>query len=72
MGFKNGDVSGVHCYTNSQILSEANNHKFIYFTKKSNENTHNISYMKNTGLQAGVYIDVMLTASTLHQDGNVK
>ena len=45
-GVENGDISGVHCYMDSQNLSEAKNHKSIYSTKKSDEIPPNISEMK--------------------------
>ena len=70
-GFFNGDVSGGHCYSNIQTVSESNNHKSIYSTNKSDKSTHNRSEMENTVLQDGVDIDVMLLASTLHQYVNM-
>ena len=48
---------------NSHTVSEAKNHNFIYSTHKSDENNQNRSEMENTGLQDGVDIDIILTAS---------
>ena len=49
-GFKNGNVSGGHFYMNSHNVYEANNHKSVDSTKKSDENNHNRSEMENNGL----------------------
>ena len=40
-GFKIGNNSGGHCYINSHTVLEEKYHKYIDYTKKSNENTHN-------------------------------
>ena len=71
-GVEKGDVSCVNFYMNSDTLSEANNHNFIDTTNKRNKNVTNVSEMKNTGLQDGVDIDVMLSESTLHQYSNTE
>ena len=57
---------------NSHTLSESKNHKSIDYTKKSDENTHNISWMENTGLQDGVDIGVMLPEYTINQYTNME
>ena len=57
---------------NSHTVSEAKNHKFLYPSKKTDENTHNRPEMWNTGLQYGVDIDVMLRASTIHKYDNME
>ena len=57
---------------NSHTVSEANNHKYIDYTKKSDENTHSIYEMENTWLNDGVDINVVLPSSKLHQYANME
>ena len=56
---------------NSNTVSESKNHISINFTKKSDEDTKNISERENNELKDGFEIDVMLPASTLHQYSNL-
>ena len=71
-GVENGDVSGGFCFMNSHTLSEANIKNSIYSTKKREGNVTNISEMEGTGLQDVVDINVMLPASTIHQNANME
>ena len=57
---------------NSHALYEAKNNNSIDCTKKRDVNVPNISEMEDTGLQDGVDIDAMLSASTLFQYSNME
>ena len=71
-GVQNCDFSGGNCYLNSQTLSESKSNNNIDFTNKRDENSSNWSGMKNTGLQDGFDIDVLLPVWTLHQYSNTE
>ena len=57
---------------NNHTVSEANNHKSIDSTEKSDGNTHNRPEMESYRLQDGVEIDVMFPVSTLNQYDNME
>ena len=63
-GVENGDVSGGH-FMNIHTISEKKNQNRIDSTKKRDGNVPNVSEMEDSGLRDGVYIDIILPASTL-------
>ena len=69
---KNCDMSGVHCFMNSNTLYKANNNNYVDYTKKSDQNTPNRYEIENTGLKDGDDIDVMLSTSTLNKYANME
>ena len=56
---ENVDVSGGHCFMNSNTLYEANKLCSLCYIKKRDGNVLNVSGMKDTGLQNVVEIDIL-------------
>ena len=69
---ENGDVFVGHGFMKSHTISEANNRDSVDSKNKRGENVTNKSGMENSVLQDGVYVDAMLSASTLHQYANME
>ena len=57
---------------NSHTISESKNQKFVYSTRKRDENSPNRSEMENSVLQDGIDIGVMLPESALQQYSNLE